>query len=164
MKSRICGICLKSGMLCRSCEDKVKTGKVSESELKVAGMLRRLSDEKKSLKDVTLVRVAESPDILVVVCGKGDAAKFIGAGGHMVKKLEKELGKRVMIVEEAGNAKEFAEDILKPLPVVSVNTLYKNGEEIMKVVTGRGRPRISSKDFSDVMLALYGKGAEIAEE
>ncbi len=110
------------------------------------------------------MRVAESSDILVVVCGKGDAAKFIGAGGHMVKKLEKELGKRVMIVEEAGSVKEFAEGLLKPLPVVSVNKLYKNGEEIMKVVTGRGRSRISSRDFSDVMLALYGKGAEITED
>ncbi|UCD02931.1 MAG: hypothetical protein JSV63_04070 [Candidatus Aenigmatarchaeota archaeon] len=164
MKSQICSICLKSGILCRSCEDKVKSGDVSESELKVAGMLLKLSEDRKVLKNVRLVKVVELPSILVVVCGKDDAAKFVGAGGHIVKKLEKELGKHLMIAEEAADVKEFAGNLLKPIPVLSVNTLYKDGEEVMKVVTGKGMPHISQGDFSDVMRLLYGKGAEMAEE
>jgi len=69
-----------------------------------------------------------------------------------------------MIVEEAANVKEFADNVLKPLKVISVNTLYKDGEEAFKVVTGRGHSRVSSKDFSTATKLLYGKATEIAEE
>lgn len=165
MKVPVCEICLKSGILCRSCSEKVKNGAVSETEVKVAGLLLKLSEDKKMLNDVTLVKVGESPQMVVIVCGKGDAAKFIGAGGQTVKRVEKELGKRVMIVEEASDIKEFVTNLLKPVPVVSINTLYKNGEEMLKVVTSKKhRQRISSQYFNDVMKVLYGKDAEIADE
>ena len=59
---------------------------------------------------------------------------------------------------------EFVQNVLSPLQVVSVNTLYKNGKEALKVVTrGKGQ-RISARDFSDIMEAMYGKEAEIAGE
>jgi transcription antitermination factor NusA-like protein len=161
MKLPVCEICLKSGLLCRSCNEKLKNGTVSEAEVKVAGMLLHLSEGKKQLRDVTLVRVAESDLMTVIVCGKGDAAKFIGASGHTVKRLEKGLGRRVMIVEEAGDVKDFIANLIKPVPVVSINTLYKNGKEALKVVTAKGRrPRISSRDFSSIVRILYGRDAE----
>lgn len=165
MKTPVCEICLKSGLLCRSCNEKLKNGDVSETEVKVAGLLLKLSEDKKPLKDVTLVRVAESANMAVLVCGKGDAAKFIGASGQTVKRLQKELGRRVMVVEEAGDIKDFITNLVRPVTVVAINTLYKNGEEVLKVVTGNGRgPRISSGDFGEVVKILYGKRAEIAEE
>ncbi len=165
MKAPVCEICLRSGLLCRSCDEKVKKGIVSDTEVKVAGLLLKLSGDRKPLRDVTLVRVAESESMVVIVCGRGDAARFIGAGGQTVRRLEKELGKPVMIAEEAGDVKEFIANLMKPVPVLSINTLYKNGEEALKVITGRGRgPRISAQDLSDVTKMLYGKETEIAGE
>ncbi len=164
MKTPVCEICLKSGILCRSCEDKVKGGSVSETEVKVAGLLLKLSEEKKIPKDVSLKRVLESPKMVVIVCGKGDTAKFIGAGGHTVKRLEKEISKRIMIVEESSDMKEFISNLVKPARVVSTSTVYKDGEEVMKVVVSKGGQRISSDDFNSLMNILYGKSAEIAGE
>ncbi len=165
MKTPVCEICLKSGILCRSCDEKLRSGKVSPAEIKVAGLLLGLSEKKKSLKEVTLVKVAESPGMAVLVCGKGDAAKFIGAGGVTVKSLEKELGKRVMVVEEAEDLNEFISGLMKPARVASINTLYKNGEEVLRAVTGKGKPpRISQKDFSEIIKLLYGKEAEFGSE
>jgi transcription antitermination factor NusA-like protein len=165
MKAPVCEICLRSGLLCRSCDEKVKNGIVSETEVKVAGLLLKMSEDKKPLREVTLVRVAESDNMVVIVCGRGDAARFIGSGGQTVRRLEKELGHRVMIAEEAGDIKEFITNLVKPVPVLSINTLYKNGEEALRVVTGKGRgSRISPRDFSDIVRVLYGRGAELSEE
>ncbi len=164
MKAPVCEICLKSGLLCRSCDDKVKTGKVSHTEVKVSELLLKLSEERKSIKDVTIKKVSETDEMAVIICGKSDAPKIIGASGQNVKKLEKELGKRVKVVEEARDINEFVQSVLSPLQVVSVNTLYKNGKEALKIVTrGKGQ-RISARDFSDIMKAMYGKEAEIAGE
>jgi transcription antitermination factor NusA-like protein len=165
MKSSVCGVCLKSGLLCKSCGEKVKNGEISEAEVKTAGILFRLSEKRKPLKDITIVKVAESPEMVVIVCGKGDAAKIIGASGKTVKILEKELENRVMIAEESGDMNDFIHNLLNPVPVVSISTLYRQGREIVKVVTGRfGGPRISSKDFGRAMKALYGKEAELLSE
>jgi len=165
MRTPVCEICLKSGILCRSCSEKLKNGDVSENDVKVARLLLNLSGGKKNLKDVTLVKVAESADMAVIVCGKDDAAKFIGAGGKTVKMLEKELGKRVMVVEDAVDIRGFVTNLLKPVHVVSINKLYKNGEEMLRVITEKGRnQRISSQDFSDVMDVLYGKQAELVSD
>jgi transcription antitermination factor NusA-like protein len=122
MKAPVCEICLKSGILCRSCEERFRKGEVSPVEVKVAGLLLKLSGDKKMLRDVTLVRVAD------------DMREFIG-------------------------------NIIKPVHVLSISKLYKEGREVLKVVTGNGKgPRISPKDFGDVIRMLYGKEAEIGEE
>jgi transcription antitermination factor NusA-like protein len=164
MKAPVCGICLKSGILCRSCEEKVRNGDVSETEVKIAGALLKLSERRKALRDIEMVRAAESPEAVVIVCGKGDAAKIIGASGQTVRGLEKEMGKRVMIAEEADDMSGFVQNLISPLKLVSINTLYRDGRELLKMVTkGKGK-RISSRDFSAIIKAIYGREAEIAGE
>jgi transcription antitermination factor NusA-like protein len=156
-------MCLKSGILCTSCNDKLKSGKITEAEVRVAEILLRLSGERKQLRDVSVKKVIESGGMVVIICGQGDAAKVIGASGQNAKRLEKELSKRVMVVEEAGDMKEFVRNVLKPVQVLSISALYKQGMEIIKVATGdRRAQKISSSDFSRIMKAIYGKDAEIS--
>ena len=164
MKTPICEMCLKSGILCRFCDEKVKNKEVSETVVNISSLLLKMSAEKKQLKDVTIVDVIESPEMAVIICGKGDAPNVIGAGGQNVKKLEKELRKNVKVVEEASDIKDFVSNLLMPLKVVSVNKLYKDGEEIYRVTASRGRPRISIQDFSRIIKLVYGKNIDFSFE
>jgi transcription antitermination factor NusA-like protein len=118
MKAPICGVCLSSGMLCRTCMEKVKSGKASETDVKVARVVLEMSGRVRSLKDVTLVKTAESAGLIVIICGKGDAPRFIGREGLTAKRLEKELGKKVAVVEDSGDMKQVAADMLAPARVI----------------------------------------------
>jgi transcription antitermination factor NusA-like protein len=163
MKTAVCEMCLRSGILCTSCNEKLKSGQITEAEVKVAETLLKLSSERRQLKDVSIRKVIDSGDVVVIVCGRGDAAKVIGASGQNAKRLEKELSRKVMVVEEAQDMKEFVRNLLRPVHVVSTSALYKNGMEIIKVTTGDRRgQKISSSDFSKIMKAVYGMDAEIA--
>jgi transcription antitermination factor NusA-like protein len=165
MKTSVCQICIKSGILCRSCSDKLASGEISPSEVKVAEVLLKMSEEKRQLREVGIKKVIDSGDMTLIICGTGDAAKIIGASGQIVRKLERELHKRVMVIEEASDMKGFVRDILKPMRIESINTVYKNGREVVKVRAPDGRgQRISSSDFSRIMSAVYGKEAEITGE
>ncbi len=106
MKAPICGVCLKSGMLCRTCMKKLERGNVSETDIEVARALLELSASIRSLRDITLERAVGSDNMIVIVCAKGDAARIIGKSGRTAKKLEKELGKPVRIVEGGGDVKD----------------------------------------------------------
>ena len=162
MKAPICGVCLKSGMLCRTCMKKLERGKVSETDIEVAGALLELSASIRSLRDITLEHAVESDNMIVIVCAKGDAARIIGKSGLTVKKLEKELGKPVRIVEGGGDVKGFITDLLHPVPVEGINVVYRPQGEVLRVLTGRGPgPRVHVDDIRSVILQMFGKEVEL---
>jgi len=164
MKSQICSVCLKSGMLCRTCREKLEKGLIGEADVKVSRTLVSMSDSVKALRDVTLVKVAESPDLAVIVCARGDAAKVIGREGLVAKALEKELGKRVSIVEEANDVKDFISALLRPAQVAGINVVYRGGAEALRVLVKRGRAsRMPYRDFRETVKLLYGKDVELAD-
>ena len=162
MKAPICGVCLKSGMLCRTCRQKFEGGKVTETDIEVAKALLDLSVSIKSLRDITLKRAVASDNMIVIVCAKGDAARIIGKNGLTVKKLEKMLRKPVRIVEGGDDVKEFITDLLHPIAVEGINVVYKPQGEVLRVKTGRWPgPRVPVDDFRSVILRMFRKEVEI---
>jgi transcription antitermination factor NusA-like protein len=162
MKAPICGVCLRSGMLCRKCREKVELGKVTETDIRVSSALLQLSVSIKSLRDVTVEHAVESDNMLVIVCARGDAARIIGKSGLTVKRLERELGKPVRIVQGGGDVREFITDLLHPVPVEGINVVYRPQGEVLRVIAGRGPgPRVPAGDLKSIVGALFGKDVEL---
>jgi len=159
MKAPICSVCLKSDILCRRCSGVAGETGLSENDIKVARALFRLAG--KSADGAVFRKSVESGRSMVIICGPGDASKFVGRDGRIVRKLEKEFGKSVKIVEESGDMREFAQSLIYPVQVLGVNTLYRKGTEIVRVIAGSGGTRISDGDFLEVMKAVYRKDIEL---
>ena len=122
MKAPICEICLRSSLLCSACKEKIDNGKISDTEVDVLKFLFRLSDRVRSLADIRIIRVIDS-DIILIISGKGDAAKIVGKGGSVVKALAKEFGKSIKVIEEAGDFKDFLSKLLSPVPSLPILNL-----------------------------------------
>jgi len=153
----ICDICLNSDILCSGCQDKIKTGKVKENEVKIARSLFDLSKKIKTLKEAELVKIIDS-DIIVLVTKKGDGPKVVGKSGAIVKSLAKEFNKPIKVIEHENDMKEFAEGILKPAKISGMNKVYgKDGEEIKFRVSNKDkkRIRINSDSFCEMINSLY---------
>ena len=162
MRAPICSVCLQSGMLCRTCREKVDGGDISDTDVCVSGKLLKMSGRIRSLRDITIERVVESPNLFVIVCGKGDAAKVIGRDGSTAKKLEHELGKPVKVIETTPDVSQFVTDLLEPVAVQSVNIVYRPQGEVLRVLIGKGSgPRFPAVDFRMVVKSLFGKDIEI---
>ncbi|MBN2330713.1 MAG: transcription elongation factor NusA [Candidatus Aenigmarchaeota archaeon] len=163
MKAPICGVCLKSGILCRTCLEKFESGRVTETDIKVARALLRLSGSIKSLRDIDMQRAFESDSMLAIVCARGDAARIIGKSGLTVKKLEKELGKPVRIVESGGDMRAFITDLLHPVPVHGINVVYRPQGEVLRVLTGKGPgPRVPVDDMRSIIMRMFRKDVEFS--
>lgn len=161
MKAPICGVCLRSGILCRTCLGKFERGRVTETDIKVSKALLRLSAGIKSLRDVEMQRALESDSMVVIVCAKGDAARIIGRSGLTVKRLEKELGKPVRIIEDRGDMNDFITDLLHPVPVHGINVVYRPQGEVLRVLTGKGAGhRLPVDDLRSIILRMYRKDVE----
>ncbi len=124
MKTPICTFCLKSGVLCSRCQEKVEKEEVSELDIKVAKHLVELEEHFSSLKDVKFVKAVESNNLVVIVVGEGDIPSLIGPKGKIIKRLSDELGKKIRVIEETASLKKIIEDIIAPVSLLGVNTIW----------------------------------------
>ncbi|MBS7288005.1 MAG: KH domain-containing protein [Candidatus Freyarchaeota archaeon] len=124
MKTPICTFCLKSGVLCPRCQEKVDKGEVSDLDIKVAKHLVELEERFSSLKDVKFVRAIKSDNLVVIVVGEGNIPNLIGPKGRVIKSLSDELGRKIRVIEESSSLKKTIEDIISPVNLLGVNTVW----------------------------------------
>ncbi|MDI9623489.1 MAG: KH domain-containing protein [Methanothermobacter sp.] len=125
----ICDVCLKSGILCQGCEDKLKSGEVTELELEISKVLYRLAEGKLGFK-----RAIDMGDVVIIITDRDQVGKLIGKGGKIVRTISRAIGKRVRVVGEDSDLKSVAEDVLAPARISGINIVYgKDGKEKFKI-------------------------------
>jgi transcription antitermination factor NusA-like protein len=117
-------ICVKTGILCPRCQRLVDSGKVLRDEIPVMKSLIELEEDKdfKQLKEISYVRSIVGKDLVVVIVKSGGADTLILK--KAAKALSDILGKRVQIVEQTGDLKRLAAELLSPVRINGVNTVW----------------------------------------
>ncbi len=133
MKAPICEICLKNDILCAGCEAKLKEGKITPADVEVSRKLVKLEEKIPALKDVVIKRVIEARDFYILVVRKEDVGKVIGKKGTTIKKISKELGKNVKVIEENKDVEKTVERLIKPATIKGINILYTKEGEVYRV-------------------------------
>ncbi len=144
MKMGLCSFCLKSGILCQKCSAKVKSGEVSETDLRVARLLLSLEEKFPSLQNVYFHKTVETDGTLAIVVGPGDVPRLLGYGGKIIKTLGEETGRNIRVLENGVDNRKFLEDLFAPLNILTINTIWlPDGSTETRVILGRKRGRSS---------------------
>jgi len=147
LKMGLCSFCLKSGILCQKCSAKLKSGEVSETDLRVARLLLSMEEKFPSLQNVYFHKTIETGRTLAIVVGPGDVPRLLGYGGKIVKTLGEETGKSIRILENGVDNRKFLEDLFAPLSILTINTIWlPDGTTETRVILGRKRGARSSLD------------------
>jgi transcription antitermination factor NusA-like protein len=143
---QLCEFCLKSGMLCNKCKAKVESGEVSDQYIEVAKLLLGMENQYQFLQKVRLDNVLEAGGFLVLVVGKGDAAK-INADPKLTRDLGDQFNKRVLVIESGVKDRQFLEDLFASQHIVTINIIWlpDGSTETRVVLQGRGTRRLSKK-------------------
>jgi transcription antitermination factor NusA-like protein len=124
VKTALCSFCLKSGILCQKCSAKVKSGEVSEADLKIARLLLSLEQKYPSLQNVYFHKGVEVGKTLALIVGPGDVSRLLGHGGKIMRALGEETGKRVRVLENGVDDRKFLEDLFAPLSIFTINRIW----------------------------------------
>lgn len=124
MKAALCDFCLRSGILCSKCQGKLRSGEVSQVDLRIAQLLLKLEKSYPSLQDVYFYKAFAADGVLAVVVGKGDIAPLLGYGGKILKALAEKTGKRIRVLEHGVSERKFLEDLFAPLTILTINTIW----------------------------------------
>ena len=146
MQIQLCEFCLKSGMLCNKCKTKVESGEVSADYIDVAKLLIEMENQFPFLQKVRLDNVLEAGGFLVLVVGKGDAAKF-NVDPKLTRDLGDQFNKRVLVIESSVKDRQFLEDLFMNQHIVTINIIWlpDGSTETRVVLQGRGNRRLSKK-------------------
>ena len=124
MRTELCSFCLKSGILCQKCSAKVKAGEISELDLRIARLLLSLEERYPSLQNVCFYKAVSVGRTLGIIVGHGDVPRLLGYGGKIIKALGEETGKSVRVLEYGVDDRKFLEDLLMPLSILTINTIW----------------------------------------
>ena len=124
MKTQLCAFCLRSGMLCPSCEAKVKSGEVTDLDIKVANILLNLEPKYPVLEDLYFHKAVEVDDVVVLLVNPQDVSKLLGYGGKIIRAVGEELGKKVRVLAHGVDERTFLEDLFAPATIVAINKIW----------------------------------------
>ncbi|MFX1563809.1 MAG: hypothetical protein ACFFDP_10955 [Promethearchaeota archaeon] len=149
MKTQLCTICLKNyPLICGNCQAKIDAGEVTELGIQVAKILVDNEEKYPALKDVTFQRVFQSNGVVIILVGRGDVRRIIGQSRRVLQILEKELSMSVRVVEESKNPQHILRDLIRPVKILGINTIWLPDNSFERKV------RISSRERSRVPLSL----------
>ena len=123
MKTPICSFDAKSGVLCRKCEAKLKSGSITQDDVDAAKKLIGLADHDQEINKFTLVRASRVHDDFVLVLRGPDVA-VLRANKELASKIEKEMGQKVWFIESEASDRRFIENLFYPTKVLSVNFFW----------------------------------------
>ena len=147
MKMGLCSFCLKSGILCQKCLAKVKSGEISELDLKIARLLLSLEEKYPPLQNVYFHKAIEADRTLAIVVGSGDVPRLLGFGGKIIRALGDETGKSIRVLEYGADDRKFLEDLFAPVSIMAINTIWlPDGSTETRVILRRRRGMHSSFD------------------
>ncbi len=134
MKTPICSFDAKSGVLCRTCEAKLKSGRITQDDIDAAKKLINLADRNQEINKFTLVRGTRVNGDFVLVL-RGQDVSVLRGNQELTSKIEKEMGEKVWVVEAEASDRRFIETLFHPNKVLSVNFFWlPEANKLTKVV------------------------------
>jgi len=147
VQTQLCEFCLRSGMLCSKCREKIRSGTVTDLYMKVASFLLDVENQYPLLQKAKLDKVVEAGGFLVLVVGRGDQSKFTSYGGKLTREVGDSFKRRILVMEEGVNDRRFLEDLFSTQQIVTINIIWlpDGSTETRVVLRGQGAKRLSIK-------------------
>jgi transcription antitermination factor NusA-like protein len=130
----ICSFDANTGILCPKCEGRLKSGHITKTDVDMSNKLSKIQGQISELEKTSLIHAHEVDTDLALVMGKGDH-DTIRKNFGVFRRLEKELAKKIWIVEGDASDRQMLEDIFFPVKILMVNTVWlPDGSKLTKVI------------------------------
>jgi transcription antitermination factor NusA-like protein len=162
MQTPFDAFCLRSNVLCKSCDRKIRSGEYTETDLEISRFLTSESEGIHQLADLEFKKSMIEGEYLILVLGKNQSLNFLAQGRKFIRDLSKKYGKRVKLLEEGQTVREFLEGLFAPAKILALNTVWlPDGTTETKVILGRDVHRKKSEIDALKRLAKTIKGIDI---
>lgn len=138
MRLPICNFDAKNRLLCPQCETKLEDGRLTRADIDASFKLAKLAKNNAEIEKFTLFSCKEIRGNLILTLAKDDILATRHNKG-VYKLLEGEFEKKIWLVDEDTDVKNFIKNLLFPTKVVSINPIWRPGgiEKTRTIISGR---------------------------
>src|SRR5947199_3717422 len=122
VKTILDSFCVKSGIFCSRCEEKLKKGQITDLDVRVIRSITELEKENPTLQNVTFHKAVEAGDIMALMVDRRGMDTFLASGAKLSKSLGDSVDRRVSIRRQRGAEREFLEGLFTPFSILTINT------------------------------------------
>jgi transcription antitermination factor NusA-like protein len=164
LKTPICSFDAKSGVLCRTCEAKLKSGSITQDDIYAAKKLISLADRSQEINKFTLIRGTRvSGDFVLVL--RGHDVSVLRGNQELANRIEKEMGQKVWFVETEASDRRFIESLFHPVKVLSVNFFWlPDANKLTKVIVADDAKNVQFNLAQVQKIAKAVRGIELLVE
>jgi hypothetical protein len=165
LKLPICNFDAKTGILCSNCEAKLKAGQITKAEIEASRALVGHSDHNPRLNKAELTRAYEAGGAYVLEFVSPEF-QHLRDDQTFRSELESSLKGKVWLVQKGSSDRKFLEDLLHPVKVLTVNTVWNpDGTKRTKVIVPSRRMERQIGDFDKLRSAARkARGIELLLE
>jgi transcription antitermination factor NusA-like protein len=132
----ICAFDAKIGILCSACDSKLRSGQIRDIDIQVSKALIQLAGQLHGAGAVSLVRSFCIDGTYILELEHSGVVVFRN-NQEFLSELEKLLGGRVWLARASSTNRDFIEDLLHPIKVLSLSTIWlPDGSKVAKAVVG----------------------------
>lgn len=168
MRTPLCDICLKSGILCPGCQDKVSRGDISELDIAISTRLFELVSHHDIPDSFTFIRSMETDGIIIIFVGHNNIGMLVGKGGRIIRSLQKMFGKKIRVLEDTKDMQKTLSDLIYPVRISGVNTLHLPDGTLKKKVRinchDEKRLPLNIKSAKNIIATITGEQIDIVFE
>src|SRR5207249_6545417 len=118
VKTILDNFCVKSGIFCTRCEEKLKKGQITDLDVRVIRSITELEKENPTLQDVTFHKAVEAGDIMALMVDRRGMEAFLASGAKLAKNLGDGGGRRGKVLSRRGDDRDFLEGVFTPFSLL----------------------------------------------
>lgn len=134
MKTPICSFDAKTGILCSKCEEKLRSGQLTQVDVESAVKLTKISERDQEINKFTMVNAYQVNGDTVLVLQRSDISA-LRSNTELARKIQAEYESKIWFVEAEATDKRFLENLFFPARIRSINLIWlPDGIKLTKVI------------------------------
>ena len=134
MKTPICSFDAKTGTLCSKCEDKLRSGQLSQVDVDSAVKMTQIAERDQEINKFTMVNAYQVNGDTVLVLQRSDISA-LRSNTELARKIQAQYESKIWFVEADATDKRFIENLFFPARIININLIWlPDGIKLTKVI------------------------------
>ncbi|HYX55142.1 MAG TPA: hypothetical protein VE818_03200 [Nitrososphaeraceae archaeon] len=150
MKTPICSFDAKTGTLCSKCEDKLRSGHLTQADVECAVKLVKIAERDQEINKFTMINAYHVNGDIVLVLQRSDLSA-LRSNVELSRKIEQQFENKVWFVEAEATDKRFLENLFFPARILTINLIWlPDGSKLTKVIVAAKDGQVSGINVEQI--------------
>jgi transcription antitermination factor NusA-like protein len=150
LKTPICSFDAKTGTLCSKCEDKLRSGHLTQADVECAVKLVKIAERDQEINKFTMINAYHVNGDIVLVLQRSDLST-LRSNGELSRKIQQQFQSKVWFVEAEATDKRFLENLFFPARILTINLIWlPDGNKLTKVIVAAKDGQVSGINVEQI--------------